>query len=229
VYLRNSLSCWNIINFCTKDESIWAKVLTYTHNLETKQQLLQWKSLQSPDPKNATQVKSTLIFFWLQWHCALWICTPPPPTPNCQSALLDVLCHLWGKYSLKTPPEMMTDWFIMTIVSTHTHTHTHTHRLSNGSQPRTKLLWSPISLTFRPCSLQFLTVSKMKLKHDRKICNYVLEIQQNSQQVLTSIMKKEFETFNNGRITGFCIWSPNGSTLKGTGCKMWLLKMNVCL
>jgi len=81
----------------------------------------------------------------------------------CQTSLL----LLYYKYMLK-----QTDWFVTTM---------HTHKENGCSSPPQSFL--------EACYLQ-LAFPKMKLNLKGKIRNNVLEIQQNSQQVRTKIMKK---------------------------------------
>jgi len=193
------LVCQELKDLALTDPTFISKVVTgdeswvYGYDPETKQQSSQWKSPHSPRPKKARQVrsdiKSMLICFFDQEGIVHKEFVPPGQTVNADY-YISVLRRLRENVRRKRP----TKWHNNNWVLHHDNAPAHTsfkvqHFLTNNNM--NVVPHPPYSPDLSPCDFFLFPKLKMKLKGRR--FPTVAEIQAESQVVLDTVKKDDFQ------------------------------------
>jgi len=176
-----------LLNVIIGDESI-----VYAYDPETKLQSSQWKSPGSPRPKKTHMQKSklkTLICFFDQEGIVHWEFVPPGMTVNADF-YCDVLRRLCENVWRKRPQKLQNQNLIIR------RDNALAHRSFKVSQFLTKnnmtvIPHPPYSPDLAPCD--FFLSPKLRLQMKGRTFDTIEEIQEESQQVLDTITKRDLQ------------------------------------
>ena len=173
-------------NVITGDET-WV----YAYDPETKTQSSQWKSLGSPQPKKARQVrsKSMWIYFFDQKGIVHKEFVPPGQTVNA-AFYVEVLKRLWENVRRKRPDQWQNNKWLLH----HDNVPAHAPSWLDGFWPITTWLWCHILSTrptLHPATFSLFPKLKMKLKGWR--FQTLEEIQTELQAVLDTLWENDFQ------------------------------------
>ena len=177
-----------LLNVITGDESI-----VYAYDPETKLQSSQWKSPASPRPKKArmqkSKLKTMLICFFDQEGIVHREFVPPGMTVNADF-YCDVLRRLRENVRRKRPQKWQNQKLIIH------HDNAPAHRSFKVSQflaknSMTVVPHPPYSPDLAPCD--FFLFPKLKLRMKGRRFDTIEEIQEESQRVLDTIPKRDFQ------------------------------------
>jgi len=177
-----------LLNVITGDESI-----VYAYDPETKLQSSQWKSLASPRPKKAhmqkSKLKTMLICFFDQEGIVHREFVPPGMTVNADF-YCDVLRRLRENVRRKRPQQ----WQNQKLIIHHDNAPAHgSFKVSQflAKYSMTVIPHPQYSPDLVPCD--FFLFPKLKLRMKGRRFNTIEEIQEESQRVLDTIPKRDFQ------------------------------------